>query len=254
MKLHHEDFPDIVENIDKLSEKNNYTKIFVKIPAEFEKKFEKFGYQREACIPKFFNGRKDAVFMGKYFSEHRKNDKNLEIIKTNLKLAEEKRKTPASSDIPEGFEFSKLSSDSVDEAAQLYKDIFTKYPFPIFDPVYLHNTMESHVDYFCVRDKGKMIALASAEKDEEHQNVEMTDFATIPEYRGRGLASALLKKMEEEMKDQGMKTAYTIARALSAGMNITFARAGYEFAGTLINNTNIYSGLESMNVWYKPLK
>jgi len=50
-----------------------------------------------------------------------------------------------------------------------------------------------------------------------------------------------------------MQRAYTIARALSAGMNVTFARAGYDYGGTLTNNTNICGQIESMNVWYKPL-
>ena len=36
-------------------------------------------------------------------------------------------------------------------------------------------------------------------------------------------------------------------------MNITFARQGYAFSGTLYNNTNISGNLESMNVWHKPL-
>jgi hypothetical protein len=36
-------------------------------------------------------------------------------------------------------------------------------------------------------------------------------------------------------------------------MNITFARNGYQFGGTLTSNTNIFGTLESMNVWYKSL-
>jgi hypothetical protein len=44
---------------------------------------------------------------------------------------------------------------------------------------------------------------------------------------------------------------YTIARAASHGMNTTFARQGYRFAGTLVNNTHIAGGIESMNVWYR---
>ena len=55
------------------------------------------------------------------------------------------------------------------------------------------------------------------------------------------------------MRQKNMRTAYTIARAISPGMNITFAKAGYKFSGTLINNTNISGGIESMNVWYKSL-
>jgi beta-lysine N6-acetyltransferase len=59
--------------------------------------------------------------------------------------------------------------------------------------------------------------------------------------------------VEEEMRQRGIRLAFTIARAYSFGMNITFARADYRFGGTLVNNTNISGALESMNVWHKPL-
>ena len=52
----------------------------------------------------------------------------------------------------------------------------------------------------------------------------------------------------------GYLTGYTIARALSPGMNITFARAGYRFGGLLWNNTQICGRLEPMNIWYKSLR
>ena len=67
----------------------------------------------------------------------------------------------------------------------------------------------------------------------------MTDFATHPSHRSQGLASFLLYEMEQEMTKRGIKTAYTIARSVSYGMNITFAKHAYTLAGTLINNTNI---------------
>jgi putative beta-lysine N-acetyltransferase len=101
------------------------------------------------------------------------------------------------------------------------------------------------------RSTEKIVAVSSAEIDAEAKNVEMTDFATLYDYRGNGLAGALLARMEAEMSAMGIKKAYTIARALSAGVNILFARAGYEYAGTLINNTNICGQIESMNVWHK---
>ena len=59
--------------------------------------------------------------------------------------------------------------------------------------------------------------------------------------------------MDHAARERGHRVAYTIARALSFGMNITFARRGYLFAGTLVNNTNISGRIESMNVWYKRL-
>jgi putative beta-lysine N-acetyltransferase len=81
----------------------------------------------------------------------------------------------------------------------------------------------------------------------------MTDFATLPEQRGRGLANRLLAELEQVAAAEGIRTAYTIARAYSFGMNITFAKNGYQYAGTLTRNTQISGELESMNVWFKPL-
>lgn len=40
----------------------------------------------------------------------------------------------------------------------------------------------------------------------------MTDFATLPDYRDRGLAQRLLTHMEAQMSEKGLKTAYTIGR------------------------------------------
>jgi putative beta-lysine N-acetyltransferase len=113
--------------------------------------------------------------------------------------------------------------------------------------------MSENVDYFCVEHDNRIVALSSAEKDPENLYAEMTDFATLPDWRGHGLALHLLRKMERYIKEQGYNTAFTIARSASAGMNITFARAGYDYGGRLKNNTNIAGHIESMNIWHKAL-
>jgi len=138
--------------------------------------------------------------------------------------------------------------------ASLYKKIFISYPFPIYQPQYLEQTMKTHVDYFGAELEGKLVALSSAEKDKENKNVEMTDFATLPEWRGYGLAQNLLLKMEKYIRQEKFLTAYTIARAYSLGMNLVFANNDYIYRGCLINNTNISGQIESMNVWSKNLK
>ncbi len=57
--------------------------------------------------------------------------------------------------------------------------------------------------------------------------------------------------MEMKLEQEGIRTLYTIARAVSPGMNITFSKLGYIYNGCLINNTQICGSLESMNVWSK---
>jgi putative beta-lysine N-acetyltransferase len=137
--------------------------------------------------------------------------------------------------------------------AKLYESVFETYPFPIHDAQYLKKTMEENIHYYGIFHGDKLVALSSSETDPDYENSEMTDFATIPSYRGKSLALLLLLEMEDSMKNLGFKTLYTIARAKSYGMNATFAKAGYSFGGTLINNTNISGDIESMNVWYKNL-
>ena len=66
-------------------------------------------------------------------------------------------------------------------------------------------------------------------------------------YRG-GIATTTTA-LVQAMRERGLQTAFTIARAYSAGMNITFAKHGYQFGGTLTSNTNISGKIESMNIW-----
>ena len=140
-----------------------------------------------------------------------------------------------------------------EQITEVYKRVFASYPFPIRDAAYIRETMRDSIVYFSVCKKGEIVSVASSEMDMEARNVEMTDFATLPEYRCGGFAGFLLARMEEAMRERGLRTAYTIARAVSFGMNITFAKLDYRYGGTLTNNTDICGSTESMNVWYKPL-
>jgi ribosomal protein S18 acetylase RimI-like enzyme len=83
---------------------------------------------------------------------------------------------------------------------------------------------------------------------------EMTDFATLPQWRGRGFAGRLLKHLHSRIRSLGIRTAYTIARAASHGMNSVFRKSGYHYAGVLKNNSQICGGIQSMTVWYKHLQ
>ena len=138
--------------------------------------------------------------------------------------------------------------------AEVYRSVFPTYPFPIHDPEYIRKTMSSHVLYCSITCGGSIAALSSAEMDRKKQQAEMTDFATLDQWRKRGFARILLSFMEDEVRRQGTETAYTIARAVSPGMNLTFASCGYTYGGRLVNNTQISGSIETMNVWYKSLK
>ena len=136
--------------------------------------------------------------------------------------------------------------------SRVFQAVFKTYPFPIFDANYLSEVIkkkQSH--FFGIRKNDRIVAIAASETDLPNQGVEMTDFATLPEFRGQGLAGRLLTDMEHSMQKKGMRTSFSIARAVSPAMNKLFAKNGYSFGGTLGNNSNIAGRIESMNVWYK---
>ncbi|AGK98547.1 putative beta-lysine N-acetyltransferase [Clostridium pasteurianum] len=253
MKMHKDDAYDIIDTLEEIVRENKYTKIIAKIPFSSKLLFLKQGYSVEAIVPKFYKGREDGVFVAKYFSIDRLKDKDKEIIKNVLNESIKKNNEKNLCTLSKEFNYRKAEEEDAEAIAEFYKRIFETYPFPIYNPQYILKTMRDNVVYFTIWNGDRLIAVSSSEMDIDNLNVEMTDFGTLSEYRRKGFAVYLLGKMEEEMISRGIKTAYSIARAVSYGMNTTFSKKGYTFAGTLINNTNISGRIESMNVWYKEL-
>lgn len=250
MKLDKDDVPQIITHMHELAGRFGYSKIFVKIPASAGTHFEQNGYRAEAVIPCFYNGGEDGLFMARYYQADRMNDSASEQIEA-VKAVCEKKSCQTFAEIDQNLECRIATPHDCLKMSELYRQVFKSYPFPIENPEYLRRTMDENVIYAGIWEDGKLLALSSAEVDKKAANAEMTDFATHPACRGRNFAGILLQKLEKMMADSGIKTCYTIARATSFGMNITFARNNYTFAGTLINNTQISGSLESMNVWYK---
>jgi putative beta-lysine N-acetyltransferase len=236
-----------------LAKTNGYSKIFGKVPESIAKNFFIAGYLEEARIPGFYSGKETAVFMGYYLNAERIKEPDIDKIEDILKIALGKRTADKVSRLENRFILRKCNKTDVFAMARMYQEVFPSYPFPIHDPDYLLETMQSHIDYFGIETEGGLVAVSSAETDKEAANVEMTDFATLPEWRENNFGQHLLARMENEMKKKNIKTAYTIARAMSPGINVTFSKLGYQFGGRLKNNTNISGRIESMNVWFKSL-
>ena len=245
------DIPLFIEKLETLASQKGYSKIFIKAPLSIKERLLDAGFCQEAEVPHFYPNE-----CGGFFSKFRdparavNRDDTLtsEVLRVALSKANEKRQ-----EFDGNLELRRLGKESAKEIAAVYRQVFATYPFPIFDPEYIKKTMNESVAYFGAWQDKKLIAVCSAEINKKYGNAEMTDFATLPSYRGKGLASMLLSLAEQEMKGQNLRLLYTIARARSFGMNITFAREGYTYAGTLVNNTNIAGGIETMNVWYKAL-
>ncbi len=251
MKLSPQDRDHMVTSLDTLAREKGYSKIFAKIPAAMEEGFLTGGYRVEARVPGLFNGDGEGLFMGRFLTPARARVKNAGLL--DQVLAASLSRAGAVRPVDSGFRVRSMEPGQAGIMAGLYGKVFSSYPFPIMDPGFIKETMASHVRYFGVFEGRDLVALSSAEMEMASLSAEMTDFATLPHMRGQGLADCLLFAMGQAVRSMGIRTAYTIARATSYGMNIVFARAGYRYGGTLVNNTHIAGGLESMNVWWADL-
>jgi len=240
---------DLVKLLTQKAIGNGYSKIIGKIPKSKLMVFLKAGYKIETTIPLFFNGTEDCCFVSKFINLKRAvyDPKPLNEFNKVLKNYSYKNEQEVQND----FTIRELTPSDTQLMAELYGQVFETYPNPISDADYLKETMKKNVTFFGAFKDDKLMSISSSEMDIEKQNAEMTDFATLPEARGCGLSKLLLKAMEVKMRSLNIKTLYTIARLKSIPMNKTFLGAGYNYAGTLINNTNISGGIESMNILYK---
>lgn len=253
MKLALPDIHDIIRYADDLAHKEGYTKIFVKVPESAVEIFANSGYVSEATVPFFFYGKEPAVFMAKYTDPKRREVRDERLIADALSEAFGHAGERTAHKLPDGFSLMHAHAGNAEEIAALYRSVFKTYPFPVFDPDYIRESMQGNTRYFVIKKFHLLAAVASCEIDAENRNAEVTDFATGLLFNGRGFAGMLLHAMETELKKEGILLAYTIARASFGPINAVFAGAGYQYGGMLPNNTNICGSTESMNVWYKKL-
>ncbi|PLX69139.1 MAG: putative beta-lysine N-acetyltransferase [Denitrovibrio sp.] len=234
-----------IDLVEVLSRKEGYSKIVAKIPETRLDLFKSKNFVKEGTIES--SNYERYYFVSKYLTEKRRHVENIEEIEDVINTALNCEQKEESTD----YTIRVLNKQDIDQQINIYKEVFKSYPFPIYDRSFIEETMDNDVTYYGVFDGDRMIATSSADLDPKTGCAEMTDFATLPEQRGKGFAVTLLKKMEEDLSNKGIKSFFTIARSVSYGMNKTFARCGYSFSGTLFNNTNINGEIESMNIWYK---
>jgi lysine 2,3-aminomutase len=254
MRLAAEEAATLITGMQTLATENGYTKLFAKVPDDIKPLFEADGFETEAVIPCFYGGSKAGYFMGKFIDKDRKIEENGELLEDVLKVAHSKAGKVPAVKLPNGYTLRKCTAEDTSAMAEVFSTVFASYPFPIFEPDYISRTMAESITYYGIWHGDRLAALSSAEQYPLEGHVELTDFATLPAYRRRKLAGILLRTMEDEMKQKGFGVSYTSAVAESYGMNISFARQGYKFAGRLKNNTQINGSIKSMNVWYKCLK
>jgi putative beta-lysine N-acetyltransferase len=250
MKLHKEDRDEILDKLDAIAREHQLGKITAKIPDWALNRFERKGYRIEARVPEFYGKETDGYFVAKFLDAPRaklspEEDRRIHQVKKQVDVS---GKLP-NGELPQNKVIRRLNEKDVDLLVRIYRQVFDEYPFPIFEEQFILKTMQDDQVYYGVFEKEALIAVSSADMNLQNGNAEMTDFATLPKWRGQNLSYHLLRFMMTDLDREEVRVVYTIARAASFGMNKTFKRMGFELCGTLIHNTLIGSTIENMNIW-----
>lgn len=246
------DIREIINEAVQLTVEKGYEKIIIYARAEDLETLLSEGFMLEAIFKKYFNG-SDAYAFTRYYDPIRRTSekwvKEDEII-DSIKLVTIEKAQPT---IPDGFKLRKAVTHDAQSLAALYSRIFKVYPTPLNDPAYLTKVMEEATVFYVIESNGKIVSAASADINEKLMNAELTDCATLPDFRKHGFMKILLTRLEQELVVRGVYCSYSIARSLSYGMNACFYQLGYKYTGRMLNNCYIYDKLEDMNVWVKDL-
>ncbi len=252
MLLAPEDGLTIVDELTNIAASKDVSKIFAKIPESHAASFLSRGFEKEAEVPNMFDG-EDGVFLSLYRYPWRRELGNMDELDNVLSVAKSKHGKGNVSTLPISLNMRRLLPEDACLLANLYGQTFETYPFPITDPEFVRQEMDEGSRFIGVFEGDQLVGAASAEVSKDGLSAEMTDFAVNPDFRAMGIAGALLRALEKDCDETGIKCLFTIARGCSYGINSLFSKGGYEYGGRLINNTNISGSLESMNVWYKSL-
>ncbi|MDF1617192.1 putative beta-lysine N-acetyltransferase [Petrocella sp. FN5] len=242
----------MLDYVRKLGKEKDYGKIIIKAREIDRELLQGAGFSKEGEIEGYYSGTNHCLFMAKYLKADRRGVRKKAKILDTIDKAKEKKVELDRFKWP-SYTFRRLGEEDIGQMIKVYEEVFETYPFPIYDPDYIRKTMMEHCQYFGVFDQEGLIGLSTCEINHKEKNVEMTDFAVLPSYRGHKLAKALLITMEKAMAQEGISTYYTIARSQSLPMNMTFSSLGYHYGGTLWNNTQIAGNIESMNIWVKQI-
>ena len=213
--------------------------------------FEDAGYTLEGVMPGFYKGEEDCAVLGCAIGAptlELADAAAIEATNQILARAQNERRAPRPS-----IETTRARVNEAREIAELLDETFRAYPTPSHDPAYVARLIEEGTPFRIVREDKEIIACASADLVREAKTAELTDCATRPEHRGRGLMQSILQDLMEDLRKMGYPTAFTLARARIPGVNLAFKRLGFELRGHMARSCRIGTRLEDMSIWSRHL-
>lgn len=242
----------ITEIIDFAKDKG-FGKIISNCPSLFLQTFERCGFIVEGIIKGFFQG--ELAYCVSYFIDPERKStlsKSKEDSILFQCISEHTKQNYSHGKYKHLIRQADLSD--IPQMIKLFTKVFKTYPSPVFNRDYLKNVMNEQALFKVAEEEGKIISIASADIDNLYLNAEITDCATYPEHRKKGVMQYLISSLEVDLLKRGFCTVYSLSRAINPGINKTLSRLNYKYSGRLVNNCHICGSFEDMNIWVKNLE
>ncbi len=207
---------------------------------------EDAGFEVEGVMPGFYRGASDCVVMGWADEPDRIRPADPEGAALTDLVLRAKSDTPGLHAV---VDTEQAAVSDASDIAEILGETFEAYPTPSSDPEYVANQIEDGVPFRVIREGDDLVACASADLVRDARTAELTDCATRPTHRGRGLMQTILNDLMDDLRRADFPTAFTLARASVPGINVAFQRLGFEYRGRMARSCRIGSGLEDMNIW-----
>jgi putative beta-lysine N-acetyltransferase len=221
-------------------------------PAAMQHDLAREQFVHEATMPGFYAGTEDCVVMGRAIDPVRAELSDPEAVAEADAILKRKTESAPPEHRPTPATLPATEADAPAIAA-LVTQTFQHYPTPTGVPGYVAQQIREGIPFRIVREGDDVVACASADLIRTARTAELTDCATRPDQRGRGLMQGILLDLMGDMRSMGYPTAFTLARASVPGINLAFWRLGFVWRGQMRSSCRIGGGIEDMNVWSRPL-
>ncbi len=248
------DLESFARRMEKLAVEHDLEKIILfGKDANYKEACLSLGFVFEGKIDGFFNGI-EAYILSRFLTKEREFSDNLVNEEQLLNSISETKPVTANHKLPEGYQIREANEEDAEQIVEIFNVVFKTYPSSMHEKEYVKKALNTNVDLVVIENElGEIVSLSSAEIDFERKNAEITDCATLPSERGKGLMYHMIQFSEKKMQHRGIQNLFSIARARSFGMNKVLYNHQYQYRGRLINNVHISGNWENMNIWVKPL-
>lgn len=137
--------------------------------------------------------------------------------------------------LPDGWICRPALVDDATAITMLLQSVFSDYPVPPDPGVQRYALASGQLHGRVItRPTGKVVAVAAIGLSDAGTAPEVTDCATMPSWRGQGLMTLLVARLQADLEDVfGLRRSFALVRADQPAMQVALVRLGFRQTGCL---------------------